>query len=47
MAEAYQKEMTLFPESTQYINFLFNKGKKVDTNTESTGSEKVKKGAKK
>ncbi|EIJ73074.1 DUF4810 domain-containing protein [Haemophilus haemolyticus] len=47
MAEAYQKEMTLFPESTQYINFLLNKGKKVDTSTESTGNKKVKKGAKK
>ena len=47
MAESYQKEMSLFPESTQYINFLLNKGKKVETAQENRANKKAKKGEKK
>lgn len=46
MAEAYQKEQALFPESSQYINFLLNKGKKMESSTDNANT-KVKKGAKK
>ena len=47
MAESYQKEMSLFPESTQYINFLLNKGKKVEAAQENRANKKAKKGEKK
>ena len=47
MAESYQKEMSLFPESTQYINFLLNKGKKVEAVQENRANKKAKKGEKK
>ena len=47
MAESYQKEMSLFPESTQYINLLLNKGKKIEPAQETRANKKAKKGEKK